>query len=287
MGSEKSKIKGEWLVLVAAITWGTTGTSQALAPESATSLGIGAMRLVIGGLAMLLIAIINRSFPDKNPWLLKNALLAAALVAGYQVLFFSGVAAAGVAVGTLVGIGSSPLSAGAMVWMLTGKKPDKRWFIATGLAVIGCTLLATSGRSISFNPLGILLAMGAGACYAGFVLNSKKLMVLHKPDAVMAVVFMLSALLISPLLFWTDLSWLAEARGLAVALHLGLVTTALGNMLLGRGLQTVNAANAVTLTLAEPLTAGLLGVFLLGEVLAPAAWVGAFLILIGIFLISR
>jgi DME family drug/metabolite transporter len=43
----------------------------------------------------------------------------------------------------------------------------------------------------------------------------------------------------------------------------------------------------VTLTLAEPLTAGLLGVFLLGEILSPLAWVGVFLILGGLILLAR
>lgn len=287
MSPSAVKIRGEWLVLAAAVLWGTTGTSQALAPESATSLGIGAIRLAIGGVAMLAIAILNGSFSVRQPWSTHNALLGAACIAGYQVLFFSGVAAAGVAVGTVVGIGSSPLIAGALVWILYAKKPDNRWFIATALAVVGCILLAFSDGSINFDPTGILLAMGAGACYAGFVLNSQRLMAHHPPDAVMAVLFFISALMLSPLLFVVDLSWLGEIRGLAVALNLGLVTTALGNFLLGRGLQTVQPAHAVTLTLAEPLTAGLLGVFLLGEVLSPPAWVGIFLILAGLVLLSR
>nr|WGE04851.1 EamA family transporter [Bacillus subtilis] len=41
-------------VLMAAFFWGTTGTVQALAPESATPLAFGAFRLLIGGSAMLL-----------------------------------------------------------------------------------------------------------------------------------------------------------------------------------------------------------------------------------------
>ncbi len=47
------------------------------------------------------------------------------------------------------------------------------------------------------------------------------------------------------------------------------------------------SANAVTLTLAEPLTAGLLGIFLLGEALSPLAWIGVFLILSGLISLTR
>jgi DME family drug/metabolite transporter len=48
----------------------------------------------------------------------------------------------------------------------------------------------------------------------------------------------------------------------------------------------VPTGTAVTLSLAEPLTAGLLGVYLLGEQLAPAGWMGILLLFGGLALIS-
>jgi DME family drug/metabolite transporter len=45
-------------------------------------------------------------------------------------------------------------------------------------------------------------------------------------------------------------------------------------------------ATAATLTLAEPLTAGMLGVFLLGERLTPLAVFGILLIFTGLALVS-
>jgi len=103
----------------------------------------------------------------------------------------------------------------------------------------------------------------------------------------MAVVFCLGALLLAPVLFLADLSWLAQPRGLAVALHLGLVATAAAYTLFARGLSAVPVASAVTLSLAEPLTAGALGVVLLGEQLAPSALLGMGLIFGGLILLSR
>ena len=102
----------------------------------------------------------------------------------------------------------------------------------------------------------------------------------------MAVVFCLGAILLSPVFLLADLSWLGQPRGLLVALHLGLIATTLSYTLFGRGLRGVPAATAVTLSLAEPLTAGLLGVFVLGEQLAPAGWAGIFLLFSGLALIS-
>jgi DME family drug/metabolite transporter len=45
-------------------------------------------------------------------------------------------------------------------------------------------------------------------------------------------------------------------------------------------------AAATTLTLAEPLTAGALGVFLLGERLTPIAFMGILLIFVGLALLT-
>jgi len=281
------RMRGEMLVLAAAVLWGTTGTAQALAPAGANPLVVGAARLTIGGIALLVIALARRAFSPGRPWPLLNTLFAALCIAAYQVTFFSGVHATGVAVGTIVGIGSAPLMAGALVWVVQKEKPTRRWTAATLLAVLGCTLLALSSGGVTFQALGILLALGAGASYALYTLASKRLLAYLPPDAVMALVFCLGAVLLSPIFLLFDLNWLAQPRGLAVALHLGLIATALAYVMFGRGLKNVPAASAVTLTLAEPLTAGLLGVLLLGEALAPLAWGGILLLIAGIALITK
>jgi DME family drug/metabolite transporter len=213
-------------------------------------------------------------------------LIAAACMAAYQLFFFAGVARTGVAIGTIVGIGSAPIFAGAIGFLARGERPDRLWALATLLAITGCSLLIAAGRSIQVDPLGLLLATGAGAAYASFTVASKGLLEHHSPDAVMAVIFCLGALILAPLFFIVDFAWLAQPGGLAVALHLGLVTVALAYNLFARGLSLVPVATAATLTLAEPLTAGMLGVFLLGERLTALAVVGILLILAGLVLVS-
>jgi DME family drug/metabolite transporter len=214
-------------------------------------------------------------------------MLAAGLsMAAYNLLFFAGVARTGVAVGTIVGIGSSPILAGLIGYWALGERPGRRWAAATLLAVLGSGLLVAAGSRIQVDALGILLAIGAGGAYALFTVASKNLLAERPPEAVMAAAFCLGAVLLSPLLLTSDLRWLAQPGGLAVALHLGLITVALAYTLFARGLLAVPAATAVTLTLAEPLTAGMLGVFLLGERLTPPAWLGVGMIFAGLALLS-
>jgi DME family drug/metabolite transporter len=136
------------------------------------------------------------------------------------------------------------------------------------------------------DPTGLLLATGAGASYASFTVASKDLLEHNPPEAVMAVIFCLGALLLTPLFFTADFSWLAQPGGLGVTLHLGLVTVALAYSLFARGLSQVPVATAATLTLAEPFTAGTLGVFLLGERLTFVAGFGILLIFTGLVLVS-
>jgi len=282
----QTRIGGEWLVLAAAVLWGTTGTAQAFAPTGAQPIGIGAIRLAVGGLALLALAAWRGRLRSATRWPVLATLLAAGCMAAYQVCFLTGLKITGVAVGTVVAIGSAPVLAGGLGWLVNREKPGWRWGLATTLAVVGCALLVLPGGQFTVQAWGILLALGAGFSYALYALLAKQLLAGRAPETVMAVVFCLGAAMLSPALFLVDLSWLGQARGLAVALHLGLVATALSYTLFAHGLKVTPTATAVTLSLAEPLTAGLLGVFLLGESLALVAWIGMGLLFCGLALLS-
>lgn len=280
--SPNKAIGGHWFVLGAALLWGTTGTSQAFAPAGFDPKVIGALRLLVGGIALLLLALYRRELGRLSDWTWRPVLLAAAFTACYQVCFFAAVAKTGVAVGTIVGIGSSPIAGGLLGLIFRGEKPGRRWLIATILAVIGCSLLSLSGGEIAIDPIGILLALGAGLSYAAYTLMIKGLLEKHTPNAVMAVVVCVGAIMLSPLLAGCDLDWLLQPRSIGVILHLGLATMALSYWLFARGLQSVPIATAVTLSLAEPMTAATLGILVLGEQLNAQAFLGIVLIFLGL-----
>lgn len=278
--------RGRLQVLSAAVLWGTTGTAQALAPASASSEAIGAVRMAVGGAALLVLALATGAFRGLDRWPRGALLAAAAGMGSYQPLFFSGVARTGVAVGTIAAIGSAPVFAGALARALEGGWPGRRWAVATALAVGGTSLLAIGGRRADVDPVGVAFALGAGLCYAVYATAAKRLLAGRPPVAVAGAVFPLAAVGLSPILFASDLGWLAAPRGLAVALHLGLVATALAYVLFSTGLGRVPAPTAVTLSLAEPLTAAALGVALLGERPGPAALAGAALVLAGLAVLA-
>jgi DME family drug/metabolite transporter len=136
------------------------------------------------------------------------------------------------------------------------------------------------------NSLGIVLALVAGASYALYTYAARNLLVDQPPEMVNALLFCGAALLLAPLLLTTDLTWLLSPRGVAVALWLGLAATALSYVLYVRALRTVPAPTAVTLALMEPVTATLLGVFVLEETLTVPALAGIALVFVGLVVVS-
>ena len=277
---------GSLFVLAAAVLWGTTGTAQAFAPESAGPLSVGAVRIAAGGLAMLAFAALRGELRGLGGWPPLATAGMALAVAAYQPLFFAGVSLTGVAVGTVTAIGSAPVWAGLIGLLFGGEKPSARWALATALAVAGCALLLLGSGGVSVDPLGVLLCLAAGLGYVIFATIAKGFLRTEPQAAVMGVVFTLGALALSPAALYTDLSWLAEPRGALAAAELGLLATAAAYLLFAAGLSRIPVATAATLSLAEPLTAGTLGVLLLDERLSPAAIAGIALLLSGLILTS-
>ncbi|UII55232.1 EamA family transporter [Cytobacillus spongiae] len=272
------------LVLVAGVLWGTTGTSQTFAPMDAHPIAIGSIRLAIGGGSLLLLVLLFGKLHLKD-WPLKPTLVASLSMACYQPLFFTAVTITGVAIGTVIAIGSAPILSGLLEWLFWKKRPSRVWWYSTILSIIGCTLLFVNPNAIQVNISGVIMALGAGLSFACYTLASESLVKRDSSLAVVAVVFSISAVFLSPFLFIYELSWLLEPSGMAVSLHLGIVTTGFAYFLFAKGLKHISASTAVTLSLAEPLTAALLGVFLVGERLSMISWVGLILLIIGISLL--
>lgn len=277
-------------VLVAAVCFGTTGTAQALGPAGTTPLTVGAARIAIGGALLLLVARWTAAdAPDAPRWSWRLVAVVGVAVAAYQVTFFAAVARTGVGVGTVVALGSAPAVAGCMERLSGGEPLGVRWAQATAVAVLGVALLVgAGGGDASIDPVGVLLALVAGAGYATYTVAAKRLMAVgHAPERVMAVGFGTAAVLLAPLLLLGSSGWLLTADGLLLAVYLGVVPTALAYVLFGRGLRVLSSGEVATLTLAEPLTAAALGMVVLGERPGAVAAVGAALVLAGLVLLAR
>lgn len=276
--------RGTWLILAAAVLWGTTGTSQALAPPESSPEVIGALRLILGGGALAISAFLRGGL-RVHSWPPLLTLAAGGFVALYQLTFFWAVLKTGVAVGTIVGIGSAPVFAGLLEYVFRRRLPSRRWYFSTGIAVMGCLLLLLQSGDVRVDMAGVLLALAAGFSYASYALTIKMLLPGRSAEDVTAVIFCLGALFLSPVLFGARLGWLAEINGWLLMLHLGILATALSYWLFASGLRSVSASTAMTLSLAEPLTAAILGIVVVGERLTVIPALGLLLILSALLLL--
>jgi DME family drug/metabolite transporter len=282
------------LALSAAVLWGTTGTSQHFAGAHLSPCWNGALRLAIATLFFAALVLASeRGAGKRAPGLWRQQLLAGTAVAVYNLAFFAGVKLAGVAVGTMIGIGSAPLFAGALQSLITRRPPTPLWWCGTALAVCGGSAIALGNGGVApASAGGLLLCLLAGLSYAVYTLTAKALSAHASPARASLWVFGTAALIALPAAWAIVPSGGADlvaagARSWAVVAWLGLVATGVSYLLFSSALRFISGATGVALALGEPLTAFTLAVLVLGEPLRASGVAGVVLILMGLVLVIR
>jgi len=275
--------------------FGTAGTALELGPDRATTLGVGAVRIGLG-VIVLWVAIAGSPRRASVPSAIRANWPLMALgglgVATYTPAFFAAVDRLGVAMGTVIAIGSGPFFAGALESAWRGVRPSRAWLAGTVITVVGGALLIVAqsgGESAELIGVdGIVFALLSGAGYALYSVTSKSTMA-RGVDSTLALAgpFTAGAIVVAILAAGEPYDWLTTRSGVLMALHLGVVATGIAYLVFGYGLHRLTTATAVTLVLAEPLTAALLAVFVLDESLTALAWVGIVVLLAGLAVVGR
>jgi drug/metabolite transporter, DME family len=279
----------------AAVLFGTSGTARELGPESASSLTVGVARIAIGSLVLWAVVAANRRRePVPSATVLRplRALLAVGGigVAMYTPLFFVAVDRTGVAVGTVVAIASGPFFAAGLDWRFRRVRPTVTWLRGTLVTVVGVGVLiaAVDSGGTAIDLVGVAAALAAGLGYATYSVTSKATMERGlSSTAALAIPFTIGVVAVLALSVRESLNWVITGAGFAMALYLGVVATGLAYVLFGFGLRHLTSATAVTLVLAEPLTAALLAVVVLDESIPWTGWVGVVVVMVGLVLVGR
>lgn len=274
-------------VVLAAMLWGTTGTVQALLPEGRDPLAVGALRLLIGALGLLSMALLQ---PQSRAGLfqlpLRGIIFAGAAIGAYNLFFFYAVTLAGVGVGTAVAIGSAPIWATLWERFAQGRRQGVLRLLGQALSILGVGILGYGGGGVDGATHGLLLALLAGGCYAAYSLATSSLSGQAPSTAIAAATFSVAALVTAPVLAFVPLDWMAEASAWAGLVFLGFGATALSYALYTWGLMRVAASTAVTLALAEPVTAWLLATLVVAEPVTLQSLSGVVMILAGLGVVT-
>ncbi len=283
-----NSLRGVAMVLLAAMLWGTTGTAQTMAPAGFSAYWVGALRLVVsaGFFAVYWKLVRPAATGPSAPVPVLLVLAAGACMAVYNLAFFAGVAATGVAVGTAVAIGSGPIWAGALQALATGRAPPAAWWAGTLCAVAGGALLVLGqGGGAQASAWGVGLCLLAGLSYAAYALLSKRLVRQASTAWATLGVFGCAAVLALPAAWAASGPPATAAAGWWVVLYLGIVATGIAYLLFAHALRHISGATSVTLALAEPVTAFVLAIVVVGEQPRALAFAGLLLVLAGLAIV--
>ena len=210
------------------------------------------------------------------------------LAALYQSCHFTAVALTGVALATLVTIGTAPVI-GAGVYRVTGRQALLAP-VAACLALTGLGLLV--GLPSGFSETAVLASAGmavlAAAGFAAVTLTGTRPVPGLDELTVTGFGFTIGGMILIPLA--AALGGLSfrpgpEAVGLLIALGTG--PTAVAYTLFFRALRTAAASTATLLTLLEPLTGAILATFILGQRLSATGIAGAAILVAAVIVTVR
>lgn len=287
---------GALFVLAASVLWGTTGTAATFAPD-VSPLAIGAVAMGFGGLLQAAIAarpMLAFGSSLRRQW--RTVALGSLAVALYPLAFYSSMHLAGVAVGTVVSIGSAPLASAVIERVVDNRRFTRRWAVGAALGVSGAVLLCVAdaghggagavGAGWS-TPAGVALGLVAGLTYALYSWAAHRVINTGVPSkVVMGIVFGIGGLLLMPVLAATGAPFLASWQNFSVGAYMAVVPMFAGYVLFGWGLARVRASTATALSLAETVVAALLAVVVVGERLPALGWTGAALIAGSLFVLT-
>ena len=136
------------LVLAGTALFGIVGTARVPGPDI-PSLVIGAARLLLGAVMMVVVVVLTGQAGGLAPAARHGMVYVAGVAqACFQATFLAAVEMVGVATGTLVAIGCTPILAALFTWQVS-----RRWMVATAISIAGQVLLVRSPGRRTAEPM--------------------------------------------------------------------------------------------------------------------------------------
>jgi DME family drug/metabolite transporter len=322
--------RGLLYLAVAGAAWGTAGAAADLIYRSSEAgpITVSFWRNVAGLVLLLAVQLIRsrrnglgrrgpgcdgsrrggwRSGPTRRRRLTRRDLLVRGQtglgLAVFQTAYFGAVQSTGLAVGTVVTLGTGPLLIAVGARLVLRERLPRGGLAAMAAALGGLVVLVLGHPGGTVRPLGVALALLSAAGYAQSALTARwagraepaggaeasegaagaeaTRSAAADPVVVTAWAFGLGAVLLLPLALATGIlpHTAHPAETLAVLGYLAAVPTALAYPLYFAGAAAVRAATASVIMLIEPVSAAVLGVAMFGEPLTAATLGGGVLLL--------
>ena len=177
-------------------------------------------------------------------------------------------------------------------WFTTDEKinPRRLLGVLTGMGGVGLMMGLDSMESSGFHLLGQSAILLAAFSYGLAGVYGKRFAQLGiSPLATATGQLCASSMILIPLTLWIDQPWtmaMPSIEGMGSLLGIALLSTALAYVIYFRLLKTAGATNLLLVTLLIPVSAIILGVFLLDESLEPQHLSGMAVISLGLLIMD-
>ena len=284
----------EWMLLVLlSVLWGGSFFFNGIALREFPTLSIVTARVGLAALALLFLMKMLGQGIQLNRQILKaffgmsflNNVVPFSLIVWGQQHIASGVAS--------ILNATTPLFTMLVAhWFTTDEKinPRRLLGVLTGMGGVGLMMGLDSMESSGFHLLGQSAILLAAFSYGLAGVYGKRFAQLEIPPLATATgQLCASSMILIPLTFWIDKPWtmaMPSIEGMGSLLGIALLSTALAYVIYFRLLKTAGATNLLLVTLLIPVSAIILGVFLLDESLQPQHLSGMGVISLGLLIMD-
>lgn len=284
--------RGLFYLIVAGTAWGTAGAAAALVFDASDMGPVSLSFWRCAGGFVLLFAVRLVRARRRSPHAAASVPLRRRLprivatgvtLAVFQTAYFAAVEATGLAVGTVVAMGSGPVLIALGARFTMGERLGRGGVVAVVGALAGLMVLVLGGGGASVRPLGVAWGLVSAAAYAGMTLLTRWWGRDGGADASDTTVwsFAVVSVCLLPLASVEGLVPHAAdpARMGLCLLYIIVIPTAVAYALYFAGAAVIRSATVSVITLLEPLSAAVIAVVLLGEELTVPTVVGTLLML--------
>ncbi|MHA6800612.1 EamA family transporter [Bounagaea algeriensis] len=288
------KVTGVLIALASACCFGGSGPfAKPLIEAGLGPLGVTWLRVAGGALLMLPFAIRHAGVVRRAPKLLLAYGLVA--IAGVQGFYFAAIASIPVGVALLIEFLGPVMVLGWSRFVL--RRPvSPRAAIGVALAVVGLAGVVQVWSGLSFDPLGLLLALGAACCQAAyFILADTGARV--DPRGLAAYGLLVGAAVLTLIARPWSVDWSVLGGTVALSGHelpavvavvwIVLVSTVFAYLTGILAVRRLSAPIAGAIAYLEPVVATVLAWWLLGEQLGAVQLTGGALVLVGAYVAQR
>ena len=284
----------EWMLLVLlSVVWGGSFFFNGIALREFPTLSIVTARVGLAALALLFQMKMLGQGIQLNRQILKaffgmsflNNVVPFSLIVWGQQHIASGVA-------SILNATTPLFTMLAAHWFTTDEKinPRRLLGVLTGMGGVGLMMGLDSMESSGFHLLGQSAILLAAFSYGLAGVYGKRFAQLEIPPLATATgQLCASSMILIPLTFWIDQPWtfaMPSIEGMGSLLGIALLSTALAYVIYFRLLKTAGATNLLLVTLLIPVSAIILGVFLLDESLEPQHLSGMAVISLGLLIMD-